>query len=71
MGRFKFKEDKDGIVSVKEGDNVIAKYTVDYHWREVNISETNTQIKVRLYNKMKGYLDTTVELNKEEIQKIP
>ena len=66
----KYKE-KDGIVNVMDGDNVVARYEVDKHWQEKNISVKNDTISIRLYNRIKGYLDCKVSLNVEEIQKIP
>ena len=36
---YKFKE-KDNIISViNEDDTVVARYTVDYHWQEKNVSK--------------------------------
>ena len=70
MGKFKYKE-KNGITSVMDGDTVIAQYEVDRHWRDINVSEKDDAIYVRLYNRMRGYLDCKVELNNDTIQKIP
>jgi hypothetical protein len=70
MARFKFKEDGN-IVKVMEGDNVVAQYEVDYHWTEKNISVKSNSLSVRLYNRMKGFIDCEVKLNTDEIQKIP
>ena len=70
MARFKFKEDGN-IVKVMEGDNVVAQYEVDYHWTEKNISVKSDSLSVRLYNRMKGFIDCEVKLNTDEIQKIP
>ena len=70
MARFKFKEDGN-IVKVMEGDNVVAQYEIDYHWTEKNISVKSNSLSVRLYNRMKGFIDCEVKLNTDEIQKIP
>lgn len=70
MARFKFKEDGN-IVKVMEGDNVVAQYEVDYHWTEKNISVKSNSLSVRLYNRMKGFIDCEVKLNTDEVQKIP
>ena len=66
----KYKE-SNGVVNVMDGDSVVARYEVDRHWQEKNISVKNDIINVRLYNRLKGYLDCKVKLNTEEIQKIP
>lgn len=66
----KYKE-INGIVNVMDGDTVIARYEVDRHWIEKNISMKDGQLSIRLYNRMKGYLDCKVELNNDNIQKIP
>ena len=58
-------------VKVMEGDNVVAQYEVDYHWTEKNISVKSDSLSVRLYNRMKGFIDCEVKLNTDEIQKIP
>ena len=55
MSKYKYKE-KDDIIYVKENDQIVARYTIDKHWIEKNISEKDNIIKVRLYNRMKGYL---------------
>lgn len=69
---YKFKEQKDGTVHVMDGDNVVAKYKVDRHWREVNASyPDDSHISIRLYNRMRGYINSLITLNKEEIQEIP
>ena len=70
MAKFKYKE-KEGITSIMDGDTVIARYEVDKHWRDINTSAKNDAVYVRLYNRMKGYLDCKVELNNDTIQKIP
>ena len=66
----KYKE-KDGIVNVMDGDTVVARYEVDRHWTEKNVSVKDGKLNIRLYNRMKGYLDCKVELNNDSIQKIP
>lgn len=66
----KYKE-IDGIVNVMDGDTIVARYTVDRHWTEKNISIRNGKLSVRLYNRLKGYLDCIVEFSNETIQKIP
>lgn len=70
MAKYKYKE-KDNIINVLDGDNIVARYTIDRHWTEKNISEKNDIINVRLYNKMKGYIDCEISINNDEIQKIP
>jgi uncharacterized membrane protein len=71
MGNYKYKE-KDGITNVMDGDNIIARYEVDRHWVEKNISVKDSDtLKVRVYNRIKGFLDCEVKLNVEEVQKIP
>lgn len=70
MSKYKYKE-KDDIVYVKENDQIVARYTIDKHWVEKNISEKDNIIKVRLYNRMKGYLDCEILINNDIIQKIP
>jgi len=71
MANYKYKE-KDGIVNVMDGDNVIAKYEVDRHWTEKNVSFKDSEtLRIRLYNRMKGFLDCEVKLNVEDLQKIP
>lgn len=71
MGNYKYKE-KDGITNVMDGDNIIARYEVDRHWVEKNISVKDSEtLKVRIYNRIKGFLDCEVKLNVEEVQKIP
>ena len=55
-----------------DGDNVIAKYEVDRHWTEKNVSFKDSEtLRIRLYNRMKGFLDCEVKLNFEDLQKIP
>ena len=66
----KYKE-IDGIVNVVDGDTVVARYEVDRHWTEKNVSIKDRQINIRLYNRIKGFLDCKVELNNDSIQKIP
>lgn len=70
MAQYKYKE-KDGIVNVMDGDAVVARYEVDIHWQEKNISVKDDGIHIRLYNRMKGFQDCKVEINNETIQKIP
>lgn len=70
MSKYKYKE-KDDIIYVKENDQIVARYTIDKHWIEKNISEKDNIIKVRLYNRMKGYLDCEILINNDIIQKIP
>ena len=71
MGNYKYKE-KDGITNVMDGDNIIARYEVDRHWVEKNISVKDSDtLKVRVYNRIKGFLDCEVKLNVGEVQKIP
>ena len=70
MSKYKYKE-KDDIVYVKENDQIVSRYTIDKHWVEKNISEKDNIIKVRLYNRMKGYLDCEILINNDIIQKIP
>ena len=67
---YKFKEIND-IINVTENGETIARYQVDRHWEEKNISIKDNYINVRLYNRIKGYLDCVVELNNDNIQKIP
>ena len=68
--KYKFKE-IDNIINILDGDNVIAKYIIDYHWVEKNISVKNDIISIRLYNRLKGYRDCIIKLNSDIIQKIP
>ena len=35
--KYKFKE-QDNIINVIEGDNIIARYTIDKHWEQKNMS---------------------------------
>ena len=70
MSNMKYKE-VNGIVNVMDGDTVIARYEVDRHWAEKNVSVKDGKLNIRLYNRMKGYLDCKVELNNDSIQKIP
>ena len=66
----KYKEN-DGITNVLDGDSIIARYKVDKHWVEKNISIRDGILNIRLYNRMKGYLDCKMELNNDSIQVIP
>ena len=68
---YKCVENSDGIILVIDGDAVMARYTVDRHWHEVNVSVNGDKIKVRLYNRLKGYLDESVKFGIESVQKIP
>ena len=70
MAQYKYKE-KDGIVNVMDGDAVVARYKVDRHWEEKNISKKEDGIYVRLYNRTRRYIDCKVELNNDKIQEIP
>ena len=70
MGKIKYRE-KENIITVMDEDTVIAKYEVDKHWQEKNISVKDDGIHVRLYNRMKGFQDCKVELNSDKVQKIP
>ena len=69
---YKFKE-VDNIISVVDSDDiVVARYTIDYHWTEKNVSVRDGRLYIRLYNRTSGYQDCTVELNNNDsIQKIP
>lgn len=68
---FKFKE-QDNIISViDENDTIVARYTIDYHWTEKNISVKDRHLNIRLYSRTSGYIDCIVELNNDSIQKIP
>lgn len=68
--KYKFKE-QDNIINVIEGDNVIARYTVDKHWEQKNMSIKDDGIHIRLYNRTKRYTDAIVLINNDEIQNIP
>lgn len=70
MGKIKYKE-KENIITVMDGDTVIAKYEVDRHWQEKNVSVKEDGIYIRLYNRMRGFQDCKVELNSDKVQKIP
>lgn len=71
MAKYKFKQ-IGNITEVIENDNVIAKYEIDRHWTEKNISIKNDgTLSVRLYNRLKGFLDCIVKLNVDDTQKIP
>ena len=68
---YKYKE-KDGVIYVTdETKTVVARYTIDYHWTEKNISPRDGYLNVRLYNRTSGYIDCRVELDNETVQKIP
>ena len=67
----KYIDGSDGITTVKDGDTVVARYIVDHHWREVNSYVKDGKVFIRLFNKMRKYLDAVVETGTEEIQKIP
>lgn len=67
---YRFRE-KEGIINVLENGKVIAKYQIDRHWEEKNLSIKGKILYIRLYNRTKKYLDCKVELYKEEIQYIP
>ena len=66
----KYKE-INGVVHVMDGDTVLARYEIDYHWSEKNVSVKDGQLCIRLYNRMKGYLDCNIPLTNDTIQKIP
>ena len=70
MARYKYKE-KDGVTNIMDGDTVVARYEVDRHWQDVNVSVKDDAIYVRLFNRAKKYIDCKVELNNDTIQKIP
>jgi hypothetical protein len=70
MGKIKYRE-KENIITVMDGDTVIAKYEVDRHWQEKNVSVKEDGIYIRLYNRMRGFQDCKVELNSDKVQKIP
>ena len=67
---YKFKEDGD-IINVIEGENIIARYQIDRHYVEKNISLRDNYLNIRLMNMNKKYIDCKVELNNNNIQKIP
>jgi len=69
--QYKFKYQKDGITFVYNNDKIIAKYKLDYRWKEVNYSYKDNYIQIRIFNGIKKYQDVLIELNKEEIQEIP
>ena len=48
-----------------------ARYEIDRHWTEKNVSVKDGQLYIRLYNRMKGYLDCKIPLTNDTIQKIP
>ena len=64
-------EEINDIINVTENGETIARYQIDKHWKEKNISIKDNHINVRLYNRLKGYLDCIVELSNDNIQKIP
>ena len=70
LAMIKYKE-INGITNVMDGDTVIARYEVDRHWTEKNASIRDGVLNIRLYNRLKHYLDCKVELNNDSIQKIP
>ena len=70
MGKIKYRE-KENIITVMDGDTVIAKYEVDKHWQEKNASVKEDGIYIRLYNRIKGFQDCKVELNSDKVQNIP
>ena len=70
MGQIKYKE-KENVISVMDGDTIIARYEVDRHWQEKNVSVKEDGIYIRLYNRMRGFQDCKVELNSDKVQKIP
>lgn len=71
MASYKYKQFGD-ITHVVDGDSIIAKYEVDRHWIEKNISVKDSDtLSIRLYNRMKGFLDCIVKLNVDDLQKIP
>ena len=70
MGKIKYRE-KENIITVMDGDTVIAKYEVDRHWQEKNVSVKEDGIYIRLYNRIKGFQDCKVELNSDKVQNIP
>ena len=67
---YKFKE-KDGIINVLDEDTIIARYQIDRHYVEKNISLKDNCLYIRLMNMGKKYVDCKVELNNDNIQKIP
>jgi hypothetical protein len=70
MSQYKYKE-KDGIINVMDGDTAVARYEVDKHWQEKNLSIKEDGIYIRLYNRMKGFKDCRIKLDSGIIQKIP
>ena len=71
MTKYKYKQNGN-ITNVIDGDNTIAMYEVDRHWVEKNISVKDSEtLSIRLYNRMKGYIDCVVKLNVNDLQKIP
>ena len=69
--QYKFKYQKDGITYVYNNDKIVAKYKLDYRWKEVNYSYKDNYIQIRVFNGIKKYQDVLIELGKEEIQEIP
>ena len=67
---YKFKEDGD-IINVIDGGNIIARYQIGRHYVEKNISLKDNYLYIRLMNMNKKYVDCKVELNSDNIQKIP
>ena len=68
---YKFKENDNIISVINEDDTVVARYTVDYHWQEKNVSVRDGRLYIRLYNRTSGDQDCTVGLNNDSVQKIP
>lgn len=71
MNEYKVKENKDGIIEIKEKNNIIAKYKINDRWREVNYYFKDNKMNIRLFDKYKKYLDVIVNLGEETIQYIP
>lgn len=69
--KYKFKEQKDGIIYIENANNIVAKYKVNNNWREVNYSFSEDKINIRLFDRYKKYKDVTIQLGIEEIQNIP
>ena len=67
---YKFKEDGD-VINVIDGGNIIARYQINRHYVEKNISLRDNYLYIRLMNMNKKYVDCKVELNSDNIQKIP
>ena len=62
--------DGENVVARRK-DTVVARYEIDRHWTEKNVSVKDGQLYIRLYNRMKGYLDCKIPLTNDTIQKIP